>query len=237
MNVHNQMEEIEIKITNRLFDQVKELDPPWFSCDCENCRMDAISYVLNRVPPKYVVSGRGVTYNSQVLSENQVQADLEALSLEAIRIVNTVKRPYHNATALKKQTAITAPIFNFPLITGTVLDGTTFEPLYGATVELKQDGKLVTMMDASWNNPAKTYQTTKGTYTFWLKPYNADKEGENKSFNFTIEISAPDYESTTYALCVPVVSAIGGIKELNSTYSLKVQDLFLFRNGIENPME
>ncbi|MCR5289323.1 MAG: late competence development ComFB family protein [Treponema sp.] len=237
MNVHNQMEEIVTKSVNNLFDQLKEINPPWFTCDCENCRMDAISYVLNRVPPKYVVSGRGVIYTAQELSDGQVQADLDALGIEAIRKVNSIKRPYHNTNNNKATPANNnSPVFNFPLITGSVLDGTTFEPVIEASVEIKHDGKLVAMMDPSWNNPCKTFKLTKGTYSFWLKPYTSKKVGDSENFSFTLDISAPGYDTTTYSFNIPVISK-DSVDTLNTTFSLKIQDLYLFKSGIENPME
>ncbi|MCR4626471.1 MAG: late competence development ComFB family protein [Treponema sp.] len=236
MHVHNLMEEVVIDRINHLNDQIKEINPPWFRCDCENCRMDAVTYVLNRVPPKYVVSGRGVVYTNENIKEGQVLADIDAIGLEGIRIVNSVQRPNHVTSKVKKSHN-NAPIFNFPIFTGDTFDGLTFEPLTGAEITLKSNGKLVEMQDSTWPNPCTTYQTTKGTYSFWLKSIPAEKEGETKVFNFTLEISAKGYESIHYSFSLPVTAELSENSTLDSTYSYKIQDLFLFANDIENPME
>lgn len=237
MNVHNIMEEIVVQRINGLYDQVKKSSPTWLSCDCENCRLDTISYVLNRIAPKYVVSGRGATHSISTIEDGQVRADIDALGLEGIRIVSSTKRPYHQTIKKDAVASTPTPVFNMPTFMGTVLDGTTFEPLTGATVVLKQDGKLVDMIDQTWTNPVKTFKSTQGSYSFWAKSVPAQKEGLNQRFSFTIEVSAPEYTDASYSFEVPVVSESSERTELNSTFSLKVKDIILFRSDIETPME
>ena len=236
MHVHNLLEEVVIERINHLNDQIKEVNPPWFRCDCENCRMDAVAYVLNRLPPKYVISGKGAVFTTEHIKEGQSLTDIDAKSLEAIRIVNSVQRPNHVKKQIKRERQ-NVPFFNFPIFTGDTFDGLTFEPLSGAKVTLTSNGKLVEMQDPTWPNPCTTYQTTKGTYSFWLKPLPAEKEGETKIFNFSLEISASGYEDIHFSFSLPVTSEFSENSTLDSTYSYKIQDLFLFANDIENPME
>ena len=237
LQVHNVMEEQVIARINELYDQVKEMNPSWLTCDCENCRIDTVNFVLNRIPPKYVVSGRGVTHNSALLNDTQLKADIDALGIEGIRLVSAAKRPYHNAAHKLEKAPTEGPVFNFPTFIGNVFDGSTFEPLDGAKILLKIDNAPAQMMDISWANPTQTFAATKGSYTFWVKPENAASEKENKEFHFSLEINAPEYSPITYSFDVPLVSDSSDKRELNSTYSLKIQDLFLFRNDVENPME
>ena len=95
MKVHNLMEEFVTQIVNELYDNLVENKARWITCSCESCRLDAISYVLNRIPPHYIISGRGVVYTAQMLNDPQLRADVSALSMEAIRIISSVQRPYH----------------------------------------------------------------------------------------------------------------------------------------------
>lgn len=236
MNVHNLMEEIVIERIKKLNIQIKEINPPWFISDCESYQMDAISYVLNRIPPKYVVSGRGLIHNADFIKDNQLIADIDAIGIEGIRLVNTVPRKDQTNKKIEIRHA-TEPLFNFPIFTGAVFDGTTFEPLTGAIITLKRNGTAVDLHDQTWLNPCKTYQTTKGTYSFWVKSEIADKEDITKNFTFELEIAADGYDSISYAFSVPVVSDNSVKVSLNSTYSYKIQDLFLFSSEIENPME
>ena len=82
MNIHNLMEEVVGHRINKLYNQIKEVNACWLTCDCENCRADAISYVLNRVAPRYVVSGRGVIHARDILQDAQIKADIDALGIE-----------------------------------------------------------------------------------------------------------------------------------------------------------
>lgn len=233
MNVHNLMEEIVVQSVNNLYDQVKKEGISWLSCDCENCRLDTVSYVLNRIPPKYVVSGRGVTHASESLNNSQLKADLESLVLEGMRTVNGTKRPYHSAT--RRECTIepsSKPAFNFFTLTGTVLDGTTFEPLINADVTLKCDGKLAEMVDVTWANPYKTVKSTKGSFSFWMKSIKAKKAGETKTFDISIEISAPDYEPLIRHFEFPVTSEGAVRNELDSTCGIKINDLVLFKKEV-----
>ncbi len=239
MNVHNMMEEVVAQRVNSLYEQIKNAKAKWLSCDCENCRLDAISYVLNRVPAKYIVSGRGVTHAASSGIDSQLKADIDAVGLEGIRIVSETKRPFH--TQPRKACQVTkesdSPLFNFPTFAGTVLDGSTFEPLSGATVVLKLDDKNAEMVDKTWTNPSKTYQTTNGTYTFWPKSVTATSVGETKNFHFTVEVSADGYTPSAYSFDIAVTSKNEIIDELDSTISIKIRNIVLFKEDIKNDME
>ena len=238
MNVHNLMEDLVIQNVDLMYEQVKEANAAWLTCDCQNCRLDTVSYVLNRIPPKYIVSGRGVTHASETLNNKQFIADLNALILEGMRTVSSTKRPFHNTD--RKECCVVAdnkPSFNFPTFTGKILDGSTFEPIIGAIVTIKIDGNPVEMIDKTWSNPYTTCKSTHGTFSFWAKPIAAEKEGEQQKFAFTFEISAAGYTSNVYNVVVPVISESSSRKEIDSTYFLTLKDFILFKEGIENPME
>lgn len=229
MNVHNIMEDVVTVEVNKLYDELKKSNINWLTCDCESCRMDTISYVLNHIPPKYVVSGRGVNHSSEVLNDHQIKADIEAFALEGTRIVSGTKRPFHTANSVKVEIS-TKPSFNFPIITGSILDGTTFEPIGNAKVELKYHGTLLEMIDKTWQNPFITYKGTQGTYNFWIKPMESGTTGVSKKFDFTIEVSAEGYSPSVLHIEVPVTSEETSRSELNSTYSIKLKEIVLFKD-------
>lgn len=231
------MEEYVNSCVNLMFNQLNQNKPAWFTCDCQDCRLDTVSYVLNRIQPRYIVSGRGIVHSSEVLDNPQIQADVDALVLEGIRLINTVQRPYHKNIRRAGNADLQQPSFNFPVFIGTVFDGTCFEPLPDAAITLKYGDMIVDMVDKTWTNPCSTYKATKGTYSFWVKPFKADKTGESRLFNFTVEVSAKDYSPVSYAINIPVVSESDSRIEMNTSYSVKIQDLFLFRSDINNPME
>jgi len=232
MNVHNLMEDIVIKAVNTLYDKVKEENVAWLTCDCENCRLDTVSYVLNRIPPKYVVSGRGVTHNAEYLASSQLQADIDSLALEGMRTVSTTKRPFHaenRKDCVIQGDATTKPAFNFFTFTGSVLDGNTFEPVPQAKITLKLNGQLADMVDKTWTNPYNMVPSTKGVYSFWVKSMPAKESGERQYFNFSIEIEAEGYSESVYHFEVPIMSEEAIRQTLDSTYTLKIKDLVIFK--------
>ncbi|MBR5581424.1 MAG: late competence development ComFB family protein, partial [Treponema sp.] len=220
MKVQNVMESYITNRTNALYDEFAESKNTFITCSCDNCRMDTICYVLNRIHPKYVVSGRGMTYANLALN-GQIMADIDAMIIDGMRIVNAAKRPYHEKRKIENP-AENVPAFNFPVFMGAVYDGHTFEPMSGVTVELTADGKLVSMEDASWENPTLTYKPGKGSFTFKPIAIPADKEGETKNFPFTITIRAENYQPLIYSFNIPVTSSLGELPFI----SLKVQDSY-----------
>ena len=232
MNVHNLMEDIVNKAVNNLYDRVKAENTTWLTCDCENCRLDTVSYVLNRLPPKYVVSGRGVTHNVEYLASSQLQADVDSLSLEGMRTVSATKRPFHAENRkdceIQKE-AKSKPAFNFFTFTGSVLDGNTFEPVSDAQITLKMNGKLAEMVDKTWSNPYNLVRSTKGVYSFWVKSVPAKKSGQREYFTFSLEIKAEGYSDMVHHFEVPIMSEDEVRSTLDSTYTLKIKDLVIFK--------
>lgn len=231
MNIHNMMEDLVIREVNALYDQVKKSGTNWLSCDCQNCRLDTISYVLNRIPPKYVVSGRGVTHSASDIFENhQLIADVTALAMDGIRIINSTTRPFH---ALPREECVVQkeeePSFNFPTFTGTLLDGSTFEPISGAKITLKLDGKPAEMVDMTWQNPVQTFQSTKGSFGFWVRTQHAKEPNMSKRFEFELDVEAEGYEKSYHYFEVPLVSEEKANTELNTACSIKINDIVLFK--------
>ncbi len=229
MKVHNIMEEQVYDRVTRLYEQVQKTKASWLTCSCEHCQLDTLSYVLNRVPPKYVVSGRGLTHTVNH-EDKQLIADIDKLILEGMHAVNSVRRPYHNQNG--KTHKAQTPVFNFPTVIGNVFDGLSFEPVSNACVSLLCNDKLVEMVDYTWPNPCATSSLTNGAFSFWPKPLKADSEGESKVFKFTLEVTAAGMEKLLYFFDVPVV-AEKSERELNSNFSVKIPDLVLFAPGDE----
>jgi len=233
MNVHNMMEDLVTAEVNALYDQVKQAGSPWLTCDCKNCRLDTVSYVLNRIPPKYVVSGRGVTHSNEIFADHQLIADISAVAMDGIRIISSTKRPFH--TLPREECEVhheENPSYNFPTFTGTILDGNTFEPISGAKILLKLDGKPVDMVDMTWANPTQTFQSTKGAFTFWAKSIPASKAGDSFKFEFEIEIEVDGYEKSYHYFEVPIISDGFTKTELNTACSVRIRDIVLFKREI-----
>ena len=75
---------------------------------------------------------------------------------------------------------IMEPAFNFSTFSGKILDGSNFEPVFGAKLTLKINGQPAEMVDKTWINPYVTCKSTKGAYTFWVKSIPAEKPESRK---------------------------------------------------------
>ena len=96
MKIRNLMEDLVETKVNKLYDDLKKYNTVWLTCDCENCRLDAMAFVLNRIPPKYIISSRGITHTAADQNLTQIKADIDTLAMEGIRLVSPSKRPTHN---------------------------------------------------------------------------------------------------------------------------------------------
>lgn len=230
------MEDFVTKEVNKIYEQLKTKHISWLDCDCETCRTDAICYVLNRTQPKYIDSERGLLHNSLDMENTQLKADIMNTALEGIRIINNSHRSYHTKNNVDLNTEPLEPRFNFPMIIGAVYDGNTFEPLPNAEITLKIDDVKADMADDSWSNPAQSFKSTKGTYTFWPASLKSEKEGSTKVFNLTLEMKATGYTPVTYCIELPLISEKSR-KTVDSAFSLKIKDIILFSDDIVNPME
>lgn len=234
MTVHNVMEEYVSQRVDSIYDQLTKgkHKAAWLTCDCNRCRMDSSAYVLNKVAPHYIVSGRGVLYSAQELVDSQLKADVDALILEAIRTVASTQRPNHEMMSyidetVSKETDV--PSFNFPIISGVVLNGATFEPLVNAEVVLKNADNAVIMQDSSFLNPCKTYNSTRGTFSFWPEALPADKVGETRAFHYTVEAKAEGFTPVVAGFDIAVTSDEKKHIQFGSNLTVKVPDLILFK--------
>lgn len=233
MNVHNIMEDIVKLRVDSLYTQIKDEKATWLSCDCQNCRADVTSYVLNRIQPKYVVSGRGAAHSANLLDDHQLRADINALCLEGIRVISSSKRQFHQLSREEcKITKRSEPVFNFPTFQGTILDGNTFAPLADARILLMLDGKKLEMADKTWANPATTYLSTNGSYSFWAKSLPAEKADILKTFNFTIEVEAEGYSPVCYNFELHLKSQEQVQEEFNTNYAVKIKEIVLFKEDL-----
>ncbi len=74
--------------------QLKKLLPTMPEvCSCENCRLDMMSYALNRLSPQYVRTDTGALF--QKLSNYQPQAEIEILTTVMSAINKIGSHPQH----------------------------------------------------------------------------------------------------------------------------------------------
>lgn len=82
----NVMEEI---VLNKVDEIIKTVD----GCKCEQCRLDIASYVLNRVPTKYVATKEGSIISKVDSLDKKFEIQLVTEIAKAIQIVH--ENPNH----------------------------------------------------------------------------------------------------------------------------------------------
>lgn len=202
-DIHNLMEDLVTRVVDDVLSSLtkKQGDDV---CSTDLCRQDAICFVLNRVPPRYVSSARGIAHTTQELSEDQqLLVDLTTLAHEGIRRLSAVRR-YYYSPGMKRGKTTEGPVFPFPAIRGRVINGSTFSPVSEVGVSLYHDNKLVRMMDPRWENPYIVSRDTYGTFCFWPESAPAVKNGSEASFEFELYIEDERYESLRHAFTLTV---------------------------------
>ena len=228
MKVHNLMEDYVIKRVNDICDEKVSANPEGV-CTSPQCRLDITCFVLNRLPPMYVTTGKGLAHvENSVTSNQQTEADIAALIHEGLRRVSEIKRSYYDQARAAVRLGTDGPFFNFPTIKGRLFHGVTFEPLSGIDVSLFLDDTLVPMFDNRWQNPYPMAETTAGTYLFWPQPIKTEDEGVSHTFSFELRASGEGFDELSHFFDIPSISekSIRDSFEIPQTY--RIDDLYIF---------
>lgn len=224
-SIHNIMEDLVFAEVNKFYDEISTDKQDWNICGCPQCRLDTMCYVLNRIKPQYIKSGRGLAHFVQPsgLQHSQLLADIAAFIVEGAKQVSQNRRPHEH-----EEEVVNTPVFNFPPITGRILDGKTFSPVSNIDVYLKIANTMVEQLNVLWENPYRISEKTAGTFTFLPKYVKATKAGLNEVFPFAIVVNAEGYEPLNYYFKLGVQSGETAHLEVSMKNYFKLPDLFLF---------
>lgn len=187
MYLKNLKEDLVIKVIQDVLQDLPEV------CQCLICIEDISTYVLNRLKPYYISSGRGILHLEKDLEPYlQDQADIYTLVLQAIKIIQKRRRDQRHTYAQnglkflnqEEIEVVNDYYLNFPYIVGRVLDGLTLKPKGNVRVDLfvYQNGQyqLAKMKDPSWINPYVVPPQVTGYFTFWPAPILAEKQKDHQ---------------------------------------------------------
>jgi competence protein ComFB len=235
MKVHNMMEDLVFNRVMEIFDEKAETGFPLSGC--YQCRLDVACYVLNRIKPEYLISGRGLAhYETEYQVHVQKNADIVALINEGIRKIETRQRPYYRQPSHETDDTISrGPVFNFPAIIGRILHGTTFEPMKDIHVALLQNGKPAQMIDYTWQNPYFVVESTRGNFTFLPRPVRAEKAAEKRDFPFEVRVEADGYTSIQHHIELSLNAEAEVKQNFSMHHTHKIGELYLFPE--DQPME
>lgn len=63
-------------------------------CHCEDCRLDMVTYALNRLPPKYARTSKGAILHRFDTATAQAEAEILAVVISAIDTIGS--HPHHD---------------------------------------------------------------------------------------------------------------------------------------------
>ncbi len=232
MDIRNIMEDAVKAMVEELFereDREKRLD----FCTCDQCKLDVVCYVLNRVKPEYIVSSRGLAYSEKEgLDKVQRQADLISMVKEGWGKVSHFPRlTSDHVGGGPLNVDLKGPVFNFPTIMGRVFDGRTFAPLGEGAVRLLTGGAEVAMVDPNWQNPFVLAGATGGTYIFWPRSIVASPQEVDRKVVFEIKVEVPGLEGISHYIEITSIPESSARLDFSLQRVFKVPDLFLFPEG------
>ncbi len=236
MKIHNMMEDIVLEQVQQIF-QDEETKQRKDFCTCAQCNLDVACFVLNRIQSLYMISGRGLArLHGDYQKKLQREADLVSLVHQGIDRVNRAKRPDFTHEDEAVESVPEGRFFNFPQITGRLLNSVSFEPICAIEVTLLKDGKPMAMVDPNWQNPCRIVANTPGVYSFWPYPESADDadrqldqeaEAEPRVFEFEIVVDDPAYQPFRHYFRLDL-GEIEGFLALGSTERVNtLKDLYL----------
>lgn len=197
MKAHNIMEEIIATAVDEYFSNNSSFKSDQY-CNCQQCKADINCYVLNKIKPRYAVSTRVLVHNDfGYQGDPQIMADIIKLINEAFPLINNHKRGDSDHSETTETTTKNGFFYNFPNITGKILDGETFAPASDVEVKLfinnsKKNDILVKMIPYN-ENPVSVKKYANGIFAFLPYPAKADKKNEEKNFTFKIVVTHPSY--------------------------------------------
>jgi competence protein ComFB len=229
MEIHNAAEDIVLVNVDEIFDEEERTKSVGY-CTCGQCRLDVACYVLNRISPEYVVSGRGLAHAEIGRTATfQHEVDLFRLIHEGITQVSKTKRPdFPHTSEKKRRPMVEGPAYNFPTVIGRIFNGKNFEPMSGISLTLLRSGSAAAMVDANWQNPCTLVPSTAGTFIFWPAPEKAESLSGTKTVDFEL-VSAPDgYEEFRYFFTVALSAEPEATAVFSMQRTFKLPDLFIF---------
>ncbi len=227
VKIQNFMEDVVLEKVKEVFSD-KEAKAKKNFCICSQCYLDVSCFVLNRIQPVYMLSGRGLAHMQSHYQEKlQQQADLVSLIREGIDHVDQAKRPHFSHSREGEESLPEGFFYNFPQITGRLFNSVNFEPVCGATVSLLFEGEAVVMVDSNWQNPYAIVQNTAGIFSFWPYPQVAKASFLKNSYEFELQVEKTGFQTLRHYFELVVDSREGFLNLSGGDKIFTIKDLYL----------
>ena len=203
---------------------------------------DVAAFVLNRVPPRYVMSERGFLRLALEHLEEEQQDKSLANVIELMMLVNRgvdlVRRRRTAAGVQNGRDAavggVTADrileyVHNYPQIIGRVTDSEA-RSVYGATVSLVIGGEPAPPAAGGWQNPYVTREQTRGHFCFWPQPARSGEPELTVDAVFVVD--HPDYAPYRHVETITTEGSYDAAETILADKVLSLTPFVLSANGV-----
>ena len=201
--------------------------------------LDTAAYTLNRLPPKYIVSERGITrLMANHWFEEGDEGNIDGL-VEILLLVNTAvdvvkqRRPSagnedESITDTEADDHIEPHWHNIPYIIGRVVDDESGQPVPDIQVTLMVDGEKIDQAGNGWRNPYTTNSATGGFFSFLPKPIHFEKL--NAEFQLKIVFESGMYKAHNIERTVKTHGELAARQEFRNDGSINLGTTSLLKN-------
>jgi hypothetical protein len=214
MHLRNCQEEMVLAVIPLVLEDHPGIEPD------ETLLHDVAAYVLNRLPPRYIMSERGLTriaaehwlFDPEDLpSPRGGEADpglagmvqLLILVNKALQVVQGRRKAKAPTAGRRRRSGkpaaeidLTDDLWhNFPQIIGRVVDARRRSPVAGTKVTLSAGELGVLRTERGWSNPCVTSEGTDGYFSLWPRALRDGQESRDLTLRFTFE--HPDFVPAT----------------------------------------
>jgi hypothetical protein len=145
--------------------------------------LDVAAYALNRTPPKYITSERGLTRELIQAGGGNGNGEEGARLLNVIELITLVNRAVDVVARRRRDSGPARPVrrsapggdadlhltyfYNMPHIFGRIVDAGDGAPVIAAEATLWINEHVSVPAEPGWRNPYTTNEKTKGYFSFW----------------------------------------------------------------------
>lgn len=215
---------IEKKVVKLVDFYIKEKSIPVNS----NIRMDMIVYTLNRVPPQYVTSARGVLHSLLKQDLSQTNADILSVISEGYHII-TKRRNEDNIPRTIPEILEEGDYLFYPSVIGNVYRGDKFNKVEDALVYVYENNKLLEGYGTNFPNPATISKFVPGKFMFCFMPKKIERKEdyENKEvkLDFVVEFNGREVYKSVYSFTPSLqYCRVSDVPFFNTT---EIDDIFI----------
>ncbi len=187
-------------------------------------KIEAASYILNRMTPMYITSNRGFS-NLVAKYENDPQflADVMIKVEEAVRLVKKNSEVKPDIEDLDRQ----VPYYLLPKVYGKLISSKTLLPLNGVKVSFYVDNKLAKLVFQDWKNPCRIDADDEGFFSFAPFPVKAEAPFEPKVFQLKLEVQRGDQKEENFVSYESSPSFIQNVDLDFNENVLQLEDIYV----------